>query len=90
MKHFPLILRTVAAWLATLLIVFPLIWLVIQRLPSAPSAIPMGRSVRVLPSTFGSGKVVMVPLVVIRPIRSLFRIVNHRSPPGPAMNYEFG
>ena len=39
MKHFPLILRTVAAWLATLLIVFPLIWLVITAFKTEQQAI---------------------------------------------------
>ena len=39
MKHFPLVLRTVAAWLATLLIVFPLIWLVITAFKTEQQAI---------------------------------------------------
>lgn len=39
MKHLNLILRTVAAWLATLLIVFPLIWLVITAFKTEQQAI---------------------------------------------------
>jgi sorbitol/mannitol transport system permease protein len=39
MKHFALILRTVAAWLVTLLIVFPLIWLVLTSFKTELQAI---------------------------------------------------
>jgi len=39
MKHFALILRTVAAWAVTLLIVFPLIWLVITAFKTEQQAI---------------------------------------------------
>lgn len=39
MKHFALILRTVAAWGATLLIVFPLIWLVLTAFKTEQQAI---------------------------------------------------
>jgi sorbitol/mannitol transport system permease protein len=39
MKHLPLILRTVAAWGVTLLIVFPLIWLVLTAFKTEQQAI---------------------------------------------------
>ena len=39
MKHLKLIVHTVAAWLATLLIVFPLIWLVITAFKTEQQAI---------------------------------------------------
>ena len=39
MKHLALTLRTLAAWLATLLIVFPLIWLVITAFKTEQQAI---------------------------------------------------
>src|ERR1044071_1821699 len=39
MKHFALVLRTVAAWLITLLIVFPLIWLVLTAFKTEQQAI---------------------------------------------------
>jgi len=39
MKHLALILRTVAAWLVTLLIVFPLIWLVLTAFKTEQQAI---------------------------------------------------
>jgi len=39
MKHFNLILRTAAAWLATLLIVFPLIWLALTAFKTEQQAI---------------------------------------------------
>ena len=39
MKHFALILRTVSAWAVTLLIVFPLIWLVITAFKTEQQAI---------------------------------------------------
>jgi len=39
MKHFGLILRTVAAWVITLLIVFPLIWLVLTSFKTEQQAI---------------------------------------------------
>jgi sorbitol/mannitol transport system permease protein len=39
MKHLQLILRTVAAWLATLLIVFPLIWLALTAFKTEQQAI---------------------------------------------------
>ena len=39
MKHFALILRTVAAWVITLLIVFPLIWLLITSFKTEQQAI---------------------------------------------------
>jgi len=39
MKHFALVLRTVAAWLVTLLIVFPLIWLVLTAFKTEQQAI---------------------------------------------------
>src|SRR5437667_12217821 len=39
MKHLALTLRTVAAWLATLLIVFPLIWLVLTAFKTEQQAI---------------------------------------------------
>ena len=39
MKHFTLILRTVSAWLITLLIVFPLIWLVLTAFKTEQQAI---------------------------------------------------
>ena len=39
MKHFTLIVRTVAAWGITLLIVFPLIWLVITAFKTEQQAI---------------------------------------------------
>ena len=41
MKHFALILRTVAAWSVTLLIVFPLIWLVLTAFKTEQQAISM-------------------------------------------------
>ena len=39
MKHLALILRTAAAWLITLLIVFPLIWLVLTAFKTEQQAI---------------------------------------------------
>jgi sorbitol/mannitol transport system permease protein len=39
MKHLPLIVRTVAAWAITLLLVFPLIWLVITAFKTEQQAI---------------------------------------------------
>lgn len=39
MKHFALILRTMAAWLITLLVVFPLIWLVLTSFKTELQAI---------------------------------------------------
>jgi sorbitol/mannitol transport system permease protein len=39
MKHFALVVRTVAAWLITLLVVFPLIWLVLTAFKSELQAI---------------------------------------------------
>ena len=39
MKHFELIVRTVAAWLITLLVVFPLIWLVLTSFKTELQAI---------------------------------------------------
>jgi sorbitol/mannitol transport system permease protein len=39
MKHFALILRTTAAWLVTLVIVFPLIWLVLTAFKTEQQAI---------------------------------------------------
>jgi sorbitol/mannitol transport system permease protein len=39
MKHLPLIVRTVAAWGVTLVIVFPLIWLVLTAFKTEQQAI---------------------------------------------------
>ncbi len=39
MKHFALLVRTVAAWLVTLLLVFPLIWLVLTAFKTELQAI---------------------------------------------------
>ena len=39
MKHLALIMRTAIAWLATLLIVFPLIWLVLTAFKTEQQAI---------------------------------------------------
>ena len=39
MKHLPLIVRTVAAWVVTLIVVFPLIWLVITAFKTEQQAI---------------------------------------------------
>ena len=39
MKHLTLMLRTVAAWLVTLLVVFPLIWLVLTAFKTEQQAI---------------------------------------------------
>jgi sorbitol/mannitol transport system permease protein len=39
MKHFALVVRTVAAWLITLLVVFPLIWLVLTSFKTEQQAI---------------------------------------------------
>jgi sorbitol/mannitol transport system permease protein len=39
MKHFALLVRTVAAWLVTLLLVFPLIWLVLTAFKTEQQAI---------------------------------------------------
>lgn len=39
MKHFALVLRTVAAWVVTLLVVFPLIWLVLTAFKTEQQAI---------------------------------------------------
>ena len=39
MKHLALIVRTVAAWVVTLLIVFPLIWLVLTAFKTEQQAI---------------------------------------------------
>ncbi|MEO7337844.1 MAG: carbohydrate ABC transporter permease, partial [Caldimonas sp.] len=39
MKHLALLLRTVAAWVITLLVVFPLIWLVLTSFKTEMQAI---------------------------------------------------
>src|SRR5436190_5991539 len=39
MKHFALVVRTIAAWLLTLLVVFPLIWLVLTAFKTELQAI---------------------------------------------------
>ncbi|MDE2566727.1 MAG: carbohydrate ABC transporter permease, partial [Burkholderiales bacterium] len=41
MKHLTLIVRTVAAWAVTLLLVFPLIWLVLTAFKTEQQAIAM-------------------------------------------------
>ena len=39
MKHFALLVRTMAAWLVTLLLIFPLIWLVLTAFKTELQAI---------------------------------------------------
>jgi sorbitol/mannitol transport system permease protein len=50
MKHFALVVRTVAAWLVTLLLVFPLIWLVLTSFKTELQAIAVPPSLFFTPT----------------------------------------
>ena len=54
-----------------------------QRLPSGPTVIPPGPSVDAVPP--GSTNVVITPAGVMRPIRSLRKLVYQRLPSGPTV-----